>query len=494
MRNYLASVLDGKKATHSHSLVNNNETELVPTSYGNRASFESSSQIFSIETGKNMSASNCQFLLNSFHNNLVPGSIAMQGDLVLNVNSEKQCYESRVALCSKQNYKSVSELKEVAIINSETKAVCYTTCGLQASEGDRELSIAYNNVSAPHDHDHTVPDCDVMMTGSCKYNDITKKNHERYPSRLRNCEEIPVVPKPSDRCKTGLFVNACKDTSYQDSIVADVPSYSPENEAYCFTRCYLTAERESLDDEESDYELELSPTQNFCLQQQYDHTYASTTSSSQVSCTTHRDDVITRAVAESINRVDIIDTSPDYSGLVDDGGATLLQKLPLEMAKQTDTEILQVCNNTMEYSTDNTDDDFNDFTGKMQGITNPILPNQKFVNIADNLYSDSPTVEPGKCFLMEQDDHNHRNNDNLQTVPSDDQPFNDTDYDGPSKLLMVMESIERKNHHVPCSLNTWERILFSGNYYGKHLYVPPCIVLWNWPFIHILILLYSSSP
>ena len=137
------------------------------------------------------------------------------------------------------------------------------------------------------------------------------------------------------------------------------------------------------------------------------------------------------------------------------------------MAKQTDTETLQVCNKTTEHITDNTDDDFNGITGKMQVITDPVVPNEKLISIIDNPHL---RIEPGKCFPTVQGYLDHKHN-NLQAVPSDDQSLDDIDYDGPSRLLMAMELFERKDHHVPRSLNTWERILFSGSYYGEHLYV-----------------------
>ena len=476
MRNHLPSFQDKVMKVCTHGMVNSYETELVPASCNNgtiQAPVESA-QVFPIETSRELDIqSDYQYLLCNFpfhHHNLVPGSNSIHADdIILNANSKKQSCGS-VALPCKQGSASICPLKEFIMINSETKTA---TCMPRALKSARELSITYNNVSASHDDDAMVPNCDVMMmAGNCKH-DVIEKD---YPTELCNCEEIPIVPESPSRCKSGLSCVTCKGTCYQDSTVADViPSNSPVNESYCLTQCCFAAEKDSLVDEDSDYELNLSPT--------YPHHQQdiSTIGSGQGSCdSTSHHDLIT-SPAESINRIDVINTSPDAGELADDGGATLLQNLPLEMAKQTDTEIIQVCSKESD-SIDNTDDDFNGNVGKTQGIACSELPNQKIINITDDLCSNSPTTESGKCFPTKQDGHNHvhnhvcnnNNNDiNLQVVPSYDQSL---DYDGPSKLLMAMELIERKDHHVPYSLNRWERI-FTGSYYGKpNIYTMHC----NW--------------
>ena len=453
VRSHLLGCQDNMMEMRStHSMVYSNETELVPTLRNDRAiqAPVESSWDFPIETPSGLEIqSDYQYMLCKFpfhHHNPVPGSNAIHADIILNGNSKKASCGS-IALSSKQDSASTCPLKELIMINSETKTATY---GPQALKSAGELSITYNNVSASHDiidDDAIVPNCDIMMMeGSCKH-DVTKKD---YPTELCNCEEIPIVPEWPSR-----FGLSCKGTCYQDSSVAAAdPSNSPVNESYCFTPCCFAAEKDSIVDEDSDYELNLSPTQE-----------------SYGSCdnTSHRD--LIASPAESINTIDIIDTSPDSGGLADDGGATLLQDLPLEMAKQTDTEIIQVCSKGTD-SVDNTDDDFNANAGKTQGITCSELPNQKIVNKTDD---NSTTIESGKCFPTEQVGHNHVN---LQAVPSYDQSL---DYDGPSKLLMAMELIERKDHHVPSSLNRWERIFIRSCYGKPNKYTMHC----NWVIITV---------
>jgi len=456
--------------------VNSNRTELVPSLCSN-TSIHAPVKVFPVETDKRLVISpNKQFVFSNFpfhHYNDVLGS---NSGCVNITNSEEQT--NAVTLYSKQTHKSPYQ---IAIINSENKTGHYVVVGRQALQDTGEKLL--NNVSTSHDQDVTIPNYDVMMTaGCCSKYDVIEKN---YPNQLCNFEEIPIVPESLDSCKTGLLANdTCMDTCHQDSIVtASVSSISPiASESYCLTQYCFAAEKESLVDEESDYELKLSPTQESYSQQLHGDTGILTNGSSQVSCnsTNHCDvtttptnhcDVTTTPPAESVNKIDIINNaSPNSDWLVDDGGATLLQDLPLEMAKQTDT--LQVCSRRTDASGDNTDDDFNGVTGKTQDITNSKQPNQKFANLTNNLRSNSPRKEPGKWFPMEQTYHNHicnNNNSNLQVVPSDDQSLHDIDYDGPSMLLMAMDSIERKEHNMSCNLSTWERILLSGNHYSKSI-------------------------
>ena len=466
MRSHLPSCPDNMEMCNTHSTVYSDETELVSN---NRAIQVESSHVFPIETPRGLDIqSDYQCMLSKFpfhHHNPVPGSNAIHADIILNSNSKKQSCGS-IALSSKQDSASICPLKELIMTNSETKIA---TCRPQALKSAGGLSITYNNVSASHDIDDdiTVPSCDIMMMkGSCKY-DVTEKDYENYPTELCNCEEIPIVPESPSRC--GL---SCKDTCYQDSSVAAAdPSNSPVNESYCFTPCCFAAEKDSLVDEDSDYELNLSPTQESYPQD-------ISTISDQGSCdSTSHHDLIT-SPAESINRIDIIDTSPDSGGLADDGGATLLQDLPLEMAKQMDTEIVQVCSKGTD-SVDNTDDDFNGKAGKTQGITCSELPNQKIINKTDD--NNTTAIESGKCFPIEQDGHNHVYSNDLQAVPSYDQSL---DYDGPSKLLMAME---RKDHHVPYSLNRWERIFIRSCYGKPNKYIMHC----NWVIIYHAIFIFS---
>ena len=468
MRNHLPRFQDNiMEMCSTHSTINS-KTELVPTLHNNRAIQApiESLQVFPIETSRELDIqSDCQYVLGNFpfhHHNPVPGSNTIHADIILNANSKKQSCGS-VALSSKQGSASICPLKELIMINSETKTA---TCRPQGLKSAGELSITCNHVSASYDvvdDDATVPNYDVMMmAGSCKH-DVTEKDYENYPNELCNIEEIPIVPESPSSCKNGL---SCKDTCYQDSsVAAGDPSNSPVNESYCFTPCCFAAEKDSLVDEDSDYELNLSPTQESYPHQQ-DLSIVGSGQGSYDSTSHH--DLIT-SPAESINRIDIINTSPDSGGLADDGGATLLQSLPLEMARQTDTEIIQVCSKGID-STDNTDDDFNGNVGKTQGITCSELPNQKIVNTTDD---NSTTIESGKCFPTEQDGHNYACNNNNNAVPSYDQSL---DYDGPSKLLMAMELIERKDHHVPYSLNRWERISTRSCYGKPNKYIMHC----NW--------------
>ena len=487
MRKHWPSVHDNTMDVCTSSLPNSSDTQLVPTLCSNetvQVPVESSC-IISNETHEGLEIPLVP--LNSFpfrHNNLVPGSNAIHTDIILNANSEKWCENTSTMYNSSKQDKSVCTLKQVAI-NTETTTGYYTACKPQTSEGTRELSasthnsvstryrefwiITDNNVSTSHVHDATIPNDDVMMmTGCCKH-DLNER-YENHPDQLCNFEEIPIVPESPDRCKTGLLNVTCMDTSYQDSNVAGVPSNSPVNESYWLSQCCFTVEKESLVDEESDYELKFLPTQEFSPQQ-CDGNIDTSTIGSQVSYDSASYLGAITSPAESVNRIDVINISPDSGGLADDGGATLLQDLPLEMARQTDTEILQVCNNPRTDSGDNTDDDFNGSTGKTQEITSCQSPNEKFARITNNLYSNSsPRTESGKHFPIEQADHHdayNNNSNNLQVVPSDDQAIYDTDdFDGPSELLMAMELIKGKKQHVPCSLNTWERI-FSGSYHSK---------------------------
>lgn len=183
-------------------------------------------------------------------------------------------------------------------------------------------------------------------------------------------------------------------------------------------------------------------------------------------CLDDRD--VTACTAKSTNTVDIMNSIPPDCGLlVDDGGATLLQDLPLETAKQMDMEILQVCNRT-EYSIDNTDDDFNGISGKMEDATNSEEPNQQLENITNNLFSNTSRIDPGKSFPVEQSDNDKSDNSSFQVVPSVNQSVDDVDYNGPSRLLMAMEFLgENKMHSSPRFSSTWERMLLSGCYYGK---------------------------
>ena len=430
-----------------------------------------SSHVLSIETDMGQKTLDHQCVLNNFplHQDLVLGSNIIRPDQVLNTSSEKRPCESKVLLHDKQDSTSVCTLEQVAMVNNETKTKYYATSRPQTLEVTGELSsIRDNNLSACCDLDATVPSYDVMMRGYPRH-DLTEKH---YPNRLCNCEEIPIVPESPNTCKTGLLAVTCMDTSYQDSNVAGVPSNSPVNESYCLTLCCFAAEKESLVEEESDYELNLSSTQESYLDDNVD---VSMVGSSQVYCDGEgHHDVIT-SPAESVNKFDIIDLSPDSSGLlVDDGGATLLQNLPLEKARQTDTEILQVCNGPID-ARENTDDDFDSQTGKTQMVTTTELPNEKVVNVTNDVYSESSTkIESGKCFPMEQVDYDHAyNNDssNLQAGPSDDHSLDYADYDGPSRLLMAMELTQRKDHHVSCCpLNAHEG-MFSGSYPSKSITV-----------------------
>ena len=429
-----------------------------------------SSNVLKIESDTNLKMFLDQCVLGNFslhHCDLVPGSNIIRADRIVNANSEKWPSESRVLQDGKQDCCiSVCTSKQVAIVNNETKTDYYATSRLQTLEATEELSssILDNNVSASYDLNATVPSYDITMTGCCSKYDLTEKH---YPNQLSNCEEIPIVPESPNTCKTGLLAVTCMDTSYQDS---SVPSISPVNESYCLTLCCFAAEKESLFDEESDYELNLSPTQESFP---YDNAEVSIIDSSQVSCDDEgHHDVIT-SPAESVSKSDVIDTSPDSSGLADTGVDTLLQELPLEMARQTDTEILQVCKRPID-SRENTDDYFDGNAGRTQKITSSQLPNQNFIDITNSLYSESCTeVESGRRFPMEQVDYDHANNNNnsignLQAVPSDDHSLDDAGYDGPSKLLMAMELAQRKDHHVPGPLNTSEG-MFSRSYLSKSI-------------------------
>ena len=422
-----------------------------------------SSHVLSIETDTHQKMLNHQCVLSNFslHPDLVFGSNTTHTDQ--NASSEKQPCERKVLLHAKQDCTSVCTLKQVAIVNNETKTNYYTTSRLQTLEVTGELpSIRDNKMSTCYDLDAAVPSYDVMMTEYPRY-DLTEKH---YPNQLCNCEEIPIVPESPNTCKTGLLAVTCMDTSYQDSNVAGVPSNSPVNESYCLTLCFA-AEKESLVEEESDYELNLSPKQESYLDDDIDLSMVGS-SRDYYDGEDHHD---VTSPAESVNKFDVINLSPDSSGLVDDGAATLLQNLPLEKARQTDTEILQVCNRPID-ARENTDDDFDGHTGKTQMITASELPNQRFVNVTNNLYSKSSTeIESGKRFPIEQIDYDHacnnnNNSSNLQAVPSDDQSPYDVDFDGPSRLLMAMELTQRKNHHVPCPLNVREG-MFSGSYPSK---------------------------
>ena len=435
----------------SHSVVDSIKAKLVPALCGNRM-IQAPAEGLRVFSGR-QSQSDQWYMLCSFpFHNLVPGSNTIHTDMMLNTDFEKWSCES-LAVSNKQD--SICPLKEFIMINSETRAAASR---LQTLGGARKLSITCNSASTPQGYDVTVPDYDViMMEGSCTH-DIIENDCENCPNKLCNNEEIPTVPESPRSCKSGLLSSvSCMDTRYQDSAIADTPSNSPVNDSYCFTQYCFMAEKDSLIDEDSDYELDLSPTQESYSQLQQDILVID---AGQGTCDASHHDVII-SPAESIT--DVINTPVDTGGLADDGGATLLQNLPLEMAKQTDTEKLQVCREATD-SADNTDYDFNGTAGRTQGITCSELPNQKIVNLADDLQSNSPTIESGKCFTIEQYNcYDHDNNGNLQAVPSCDQTLGD---DGPSKLLMTMDLLERKDHHVPDCLNRRERIC-GGSYYGK---------------------------
>ena len=250
----------------SHSLANNNNyTELIPGLCSNRALQVSNERPLKLSVKTDKDLSDDQFVLSTFplNHNFIPGSNKMCDDVNVNKNSKEDSCETTADVYSKQN---LDALKEAAVVKSKTER-CYAAFK-QAMEGTGELSTTFNmstlrnHVSASHDHDSIVPNCDEIMRGSC---DIIKKN---VPDQLCNCEEIPVVPDALN-CK-GLQVNKCMDTFYQDSTVAGAPSFSPLDESYCFTSCFAI-EKESLADEGSDYELKLSPTQESYTQQQHDH-------------------------------------------------------------------------------------------------------------------------------------------------------------------------------------------------------------------------------
>ena len=84
----------------AHSMINSNETELVPISWDNRAiqTPVKSAQVIPIETSRELDIqSDYQYMLCNFpfhHHSVVPGSNPMQGDITLNLNSEKQFCEN----------------------------------------------------------------------------------------------------------------------------------------------------------------------------------------------------------------------------------------------------------------------------------------------------------------------------------------------------------------------------------------------------------------
>ena len=435
----------------SHSVVNSSKAESMPALCDNEV-IQAPSKNLRVFSGRQGQSDRWYMLCNFPFHNLVPGSNTIHTDMMLNADSEKWSCES-LAVSNKQD--SICPLKEFIMINSETRTAASR---LQALEGARKLSITCNSVSTPQvydDDDVTVPNYDVMMMEeSCKH-DIIENDDENYPNKLCNREEIPTVPESPGSCKSGLLLSvSCMDIRYQDSAIADALSTSP---SYCFTQYCFTAEKDSLIDEDSDYELNLSPTLESYSQHQQDISVIDAGQGTYDAG--HHDFII--SPAESMT--DVINTPVNTGGLADDGGATLLQNLPLEMAKQTDTEILQVCRKATD-SADNADNDFNGTAGRTQGITCSELPNQKIANLTDDLQSNSPTIGSGKCLPTEQYNcYDHDYNGNLQVVPSCDQTLDD---DGPSKLLMTMDLLDRKGHHVPDCLNKWDRI-YSGSYYGK---------------------------
>ena len=215
---------------------------------------------------------------------------------------------------------------------------------------------------------------------------------------------------------------------------------------YCFA-----TEKESLLNEESDYELELlSPTRE-SLQLQSCVVDCSQRSTSSISATSDHNvlspQYVTVTSSQNIHTLDY------YSEAAADGSATVDQALPVETAKQPHMGLF--CNeDTVAH---NTDDDFEENLENTLIIVDPELQSQQTCN---NSYN------PGKIFPrhIKNNVADHSPHTVDQVVPSIDLCDDD---DGPSCLLRAMEMVERKDHHFKRPRTMWERILFTGNYYGK---------------------------
>ena len=338
-----------------------------------------------------------------------------------NVNSLKCSSENRQALC-KQECKEVIPL--TTINNTE-----YETSWLHKGSVD-EITLEGG--------DAIVPDINYPAGTSSCTDDSTVKDG--------------TTPPVSFEARSIAALNT-DPPSNQDS---SSPSSTNGGDSH-FMHYSFATEKESLANEESDYELELlSPTHESQPLQQ--PSIVVDCSQCSVSSLPSNNDHI--EVVKSPQYV--IDTSLENihtlhcSETADDGINTVVQALPVETAKQPHIE--HICHGDNVENTE--DDDFDDDSEKTLIVTDSELQRPQNCNNSNN---------PGKTFpqdinddIADTDQPTH-----IDLVPSVDLSYDD----GRSRLLRAMDIIERKENHVKRLRTTWERILFTGNYYGKQHHI-----------------------
>ena len=347
----------------------------------------------------------------------IPGTVTVCHGSNCYVNSLKYSSESCQAICCKQEHKEEIPLRVINNIEYETRLHKAGVDGITQQGGDA-----------------IVPDINYLA-GKSSPTDNNTVNDGINPT-------IPVL------FEAGSIAALNTDLpSHQDS---SSPPANHERDSH-FMQYFFAAEKESLVNEESDYELELSPTLKTQPLQQ----------TSIVDCSQHSVSSVS-AIGDCIRspHAELVRLSPQYvidtslenihtlhcSETADDGSNTVEQALPVEAAKQPDNEHV-CCKDNIE-----NDDDFKDDSEKTLIVIDSELQNSKISGNSFPQNINDSTVSADQPSYI--DDH---------LDPSVDQSYDD----GPSHLLRVMDIVERKESHVRRPHTTWERILFTGNYYGK---------------------------
>jgi len=369
----------------------------------------------------------------------IPGTVAVCYGSNCNVNSLKYSNENCQALCGKQEHKEVIPLRAINNTEFETRLHKAGVDGITQEGGDA-----------------IVPDINYLA-GKSSPTDNGTINDGINPT-------IPVI------FEAGSFAALNMDPpSHQDS---SSPLANHDHDSHFMQYCFA-AEKESLVNEESDYELELSPTlESQPLQQ-----------TSIVDCSQHSVSSVP-AICDSIKspHVESVRSSPLNASLenihtlhcsetADDGSNTVEQALPGEAAKQFDCG--HVCRKDDVENTEDNDDFKDDSENTLIIIDSELQSSKNSGNSFPQIINDNIVDTDQPAYI------------DYHLVPSIDQSYDD----GPSCLLRAMDIVERKESHVLRPRTTWERILFTGNYYGKqhqiyffslcNLYCSVITVLWN---------------
>jgi len=359
-------------------------------------------------------------------NHDIPGKVAVCYGNNCNVNSLKCSSENCQALC-KQQCKEVIQLTVINNIEYETGRLHKGGVDGITQEGG----------------DAIVPDINYLA-GKSSLNDNNTLNDGITPV-LFEAESIAALNTDP--------------ITHQDSSGSPPGNRNSHFMQYCFGA-----------QEESDYELELlSPTLEPQLLQQ---TECSQHSVSTVPVTYDHIRSSHIELVRSSPPQYVIDTSLENihtlncSEAADSGSNSVEQTLPVETTKHSNNgHICHIDNVGIKE-----DDDFKDDPENTL-IINSEQQGQQNSNDSGNIFSqniDDNIVNANQPVYVDQpeyvDDH---------LVSSIDQSYDD----GPSCLFRAMDIVERKESHRPCT--AWERILFTGNYFGKQvlLYYTSCIVV-----------------